>query len=150
MTNNNLLNGGLGADVLDGGAGFDTASYMNATAGLTADLGTPGNNTGEAAGDTYISIENLRGSAFADTLRGDSDNNALNGGVGADVLDGGAGSDTASYQNATAGLTADLGTPGNNTGEAAGDTYISIETCAGQISLTSCEGMATITLSLAA
>jgi Ca2+-binding RTX toxin-like protein len=130
-SNNNLLNGGDGADVLDGDGGSDTAGYQNATAGLTVDLATPANNTGEAVGDTYISIENLRGSAFADILRGDSNNNLLNGGDGADVLDGGKGSDTASYQNATAGVTADLATPANNAGEALGDTYISIENLRG-------------------
>jgi Ca2+-binding RTX toxin-like protein len=124
---NNLLNGGEGADVLDGGAGFDTAGYQNATAGLTVDLGNTANNTGEAVGDSYFSIENLRGSDFNDTLRGDTGNNLLNGGGGADVLDGGAGFDTASYQNATAGVTVDLSNSANNTGEATGDTFISIE-----------------------
>ena len=39
---------------------------------MSADLSNPGTNTGDAAGDTYTSIENLSGSAFADRLKGDA------------------------------------------------------------------------------
>ena len=128
-TNNNFLNGRGGADALDGGAGFDTADYFLSSVGLTVDLDAPGNNTGEAAGDTYTSIENLRGSAFADDLRGNSGSNLLDGQAGADVLDGGTGFDYAWYNtNSTGtGVTASLANPGINTGDAAGDVYISIE-----------------------
>ena len=70
---NDVLNGGTGADVLDGGDGIDTASYLGAKAGVTVDLGQK-TGTGDAAGDTFISIENLEGSAFADTLVGDTGN----------------------------------------------------------------------------
>ena len=57
---------GLGADVLDGGQGIDTATYYNAATGVTASLDTGLGviNTGEAAGDTYVNIENLTGSNF--------------------------------------------------------------------------------------
>jgi Ca2+-binding RTX toxin-like protein len=123
----NNLRGGLGADTLNGGGGSDTAEYHNATTGVRADLSNPGTNTGEAAGDVYTSIENLRGGAFNDTLVGDAGDNNLRGGLGADVLDGGAGIDVATYQGATAGITVSLSTPASNTGEAAGDTFISIE-----------------------
>ena len=131
--NNNFLNGRGGADTLDGGAGFDTADYFLSTTPLTVDLDTPANNTGEAAGDSYTSIENLRGSAFADTLRGNAGNNLLDGQAGADVLDGGLGFDFAWYNtNSTGtGVTASLANPGINTGEAAGDTFVSIEGLAG-------------------
>jgi Ca2+-binding RTX toxin-like protein len=128
---NDTLNGGIGADSLDGGAGSDFASYQDATAGLTADLAAPGNNTGEAAGDTYISIEHLRGSAFDDILTGNGGNNLLRGGGGADALNGGAGFDTADYFNTSSGLIVDLGNPSNNTGEAIGDSYTSIENLRG-------------------
>ncbi|MGE0259887.1 MAG: calcium-binding protein [Alphaproteobacteria bacterium] len=122
-----VLNGGPGADALDGGPGADYADYFFAAAGVVANLANPASNTGEAAGDTYTSIERLRGSAFNDALTGDANNNTLIGGAGADVLDGGANFDLAGYQDATAGLTANLANPASNTGEAAGDTYISIE-----------------------
>ena len=123
---NDFLNGGLGADQLDGGAGDDWADYAGAASGVTASLANPAVNTGEATGDTYISIERLRGSNFNDTLIGDADLNFLRGGLGADALNGGAGFDYADYIGAAAGLTVSLANPAINTGEAAGDTYISI------------------------
>jgi serralysin len=90
----NVLTGGLGADALSGGAGSDTASYATAAAAVVVNLARPGGNTGDAAGDTYDSIENLQGSGFADTLTGDSHANNIKGGAAADVLNGGGGDDT--------------------------------------------------------
>ncbi|MGK9230248.1 hypothetical protein KXS07_01035 [Inquilinus limosus] len=106
---NDQLIGGAGADVLTGGAGADAALYDNASAGVTASLASPSANTGDAAGDTYSGIENLTGSAFADTLTGNAGSNylvgwggddTLNGGGGADVLHGGAGADTFIFSSA--------------------------------------------------
>ena len=91
---NDNLAGGAGADRLDGGNGTDLANYSNATAGVVADLSSPGSNTGEAAGDTYVSIERLYGSAFNDTVRGDNGANLLNGLAGNDMLNGRDGNDT--------------------------------------------------------
>ena len=88
------LNGGAGADVLDGGAGTDIASYVDASAGVVVYLkASDGSNEGEAAGDTYNSIENLTGSGHDDTLQGDDDPNTIVGLAGNDVLDGLAGND---------------------------------------------------------
>ncbi len=67
------------------------------------------------------------GTAGADTLIGGAGNDTLEGGLGSDVLNGSAGSDTASYANAAVGVTLDRQTPANSLGEAAGDTFIAIE-----------------------
>jgi Ca2+-binding RTX toxin-like protein len=86
-----VLAGGPGADVLMGGADSDTADYATSAAGVRVDLGTldPQASDGDAAGDELVAIENLIGSAFADTLIGDAGPNLLFGGGGDDLLDGG-------------------------------------------------------------
>ncbi|WP_395648374.1 M10 family metallopeptidase C-terminal domain-containing protein [Terricaulis sp.] len=152
-----VLEGGAGADALIGGAGADTASYALAATGVTVSLTTPANNSGDAAGDTFSSVENLTGSAFndtitgdltvnvlsggggadtmvggagGDTLNGDAGDDTLNGGSGADALNGGDGLDTALYGDASAGVTIDLKAH-VMMGAAAGDTLISIENLTG-------------------
>ncbi|WP_374374087.1 hypothetical protein [Tabrizicola sp.] len=151
---NDTLSGGTGADVLDGGIGRDRASYRDAASGLVADLSLAARNTGDAAGDSYVGIEDLEGTARADTLGGDAQANAiygldgndriegrqdndslyggegddtLAGGEGADRLDGGNGFDIASYEWATTVIRIDLMAATLATGEAAGDQFISIE-----------------------
>jgi serralysin len=137
---NDLLIGGGGADTLKGGPGSNTASYQTAKAGLFAGLEDTGANSGDAAGDTYVDIQNLTGSNFADTLYGDGYANMFKGGAGNDLMVGkgagdrflgGAGSGTVGYDADYFGVIADLMKPGRNTGTAAGDTYSSIENLAG-------------------
>ena len=87
---NDVLTGGAGADRLIGGAGFDIAAYETA---VVVSLATPAINSGEAAGDTFDSIEGLQGSAQNDTLEGDLRENELRGQQGNDTLRGGDGDD---------------------------------------------------------
>lgn len=90
---NDTLEGGPGADTLDGGAGSDRASYEGSPAAVTVDLGTGKGVGGDAAGDTYVSIENVLGSSGADTITGNALANFLDGGGGIDTINGGGGND---------------------------------------------------------
>ncbi|WP_147126959.1 calcium-binding protein [Shimia ponticola] len=91
---NDVLIGGEGADRLDGGAGHDEASYAPAGSAVFVSLLNPETNTGQAEGDSFVSIEGLIGSAFGDELIGDNAANTLDGGDGDDVLRGLTGADT--------------------------------------------------------
>jgi Ca2+-binding RTX toxin-like protein len=164
-SNSNILSGGLDNDVLEGfgnsdilwggvdindviGNGIDTATYANATSYVMASLTSTlsgFSGAGDAAGDSYVSIENLTGSNYGDTLIGNEVNNEINGGLGddmlegmagADTLNGGAGNNTASYDHAAqiglaGGVVASLLDATTNTGDAFGDSYINIQNLLG-------------------
>jgi Ca2+-binding RTX toxin-like protein len=89
--------GGLVAEFMWGGAGYDTANYVNSNVGVTAILGNGEEDGhghgGTAEGDVYLEIEGLNGSFFADTLIGNDGDNFLNGSMGDDMLKGGGGAD---------------------------------------------------------
>ena len=128
--------GGDHADVFNGLAGpfgpfdpgNDTVDYSHATSGVSVNLLTGATSGTAAAGDTFVSIENLRGTAFDDVLTGDGNNNVLEGRLGNNTLDGGGGSNTASYEHATAGVTVDLTVTGaQNTIGAGTDTLVNIQ-----------------------
>ena len=96
---NDILWGGAEGDDLNGGSGNDRASYTTAPSAVRADLGDESSNTGEAAGDTYTSIEQLQGSKYNDTLLGNSAANRLWGHNGNDELHGSGGNDRVYGQN---------------------------------------------------
>src|SRR5437868_4288508 len=83
---NDTIKGGGGADVLNGGTGIDTADYSASEFGVTVSLITDVANGGDATGDDLNSIENVTGSAQADTLIGDNGANVLRGMNGNDTL----------------------------------------------------------------
>lgn len=114
---NDVLIGNGVANVLDGGDGFDTASYVGASEGITFSAITR-TGSGAAAGDTYISIEAfegtnfadvMTGSALADTLGGAGGDDRITGGNGGDTLFGGAGNDLLDGGNDNDTLNGDAG-----------------------------------------
>ena len=132
---NDTLEGGEGADTLDGGEGNDTADYGSSNASVTVNLANNTASGGHAEGDTLISIENIRGSQYADTLIGDDGDNILTGGQGGDWIYGGAGNDTASYDSyywgGYPGVIVNLSTGRGYDGDAEDDILISIENIIG-------------------
>jgi Ca2+-binding RTX toxin-like protein len=117
---NNMFRGSLGADLIDGGSGVDTADYREKKAAVSVIL-NGGNDSfvfvGGIAEDTIRNVENVFGGKGNDTLTGDDSANTLNGNDGkdlltgdggADILDGGAGSDTASYRDKSASVSVTL------------------------------------------
>lgn len=96
---NDMLAGLSGGDTLNGGEGEDTANYSASNAAVTIVLTVNAASGGHADGDILSSIENLIGSAFADTLIGDGFSNVLSGGDSADVMYGGDNNDTLNGDN---------------------------------------------------
>ena len=124
-----VLVGGPGADMLDGGedmgekndmvpnpdfddtspvsdtnpemvaASVDWAVYKEAMEGVTVDLSTNRGTGGEAMGDTLVNIELVWGSEKDDTFIS---------GPGGDTIEGDGGSDTVSYEASSLGVTVDL------------------------------------------
>lgn len=124
--------GGAGADYIDGGwYGWDTASFKGSAEAVAVDLGAGTATGGDAAGDSFWSIECLVGSANDDTLAGDLYDNVIEGAAGADQLSGGDGYDTATYAGSAAGVTVDLGLGTGSGGDAQGDTLAAFESLVG-------------------
>jgi membrane-bound inhibitor of C-type lysozyme len=126
------------ANNLNGGAGFDTVSYISSDGGVTVNLNTGVGANFYAQGDVYTSIENVIGSTFADTLTGAGANKTiLTGGGGGDTLTGVAANRAntfASYAGSATGVTVDLNaTDGTGTsgGDAAGDKLSFIDNLIG-------------------
>lgn len=87
-----------GDDALDGGAGRDTATYADRSAGVSVDLRAGTGGTPGADADRFTTIENATGTDADDVLLGDAGPNVLDGEDGGrdrvhgrggdDVLDG--------------------------------------------------------------
>lgn len=92
-TGRDVIRGNEGADWLDGGAQDDWVQFHDAGDGVALDLGLGAGTAGDAAGDTYVSIENVRGSNFADIITGSAARNIILGQSGDDLIDGAGGND---------------------------------------------------------
>ena len=142
---NDILEGGPDADELDGDTGVDTISYQGSDAGVVVRLKEGTGERGHAEGDTFVEVENVRGSAYNDGLVGDdganylaggrgndglwggAGNDRLEGGAGADRLFGGSGADWASYQGSDTGVTVKLKEGRGEGGHAEGDSISEVE-----------------------
>lgn len=134
-------------EFLVGGAGTDTVDYSTSTGAVFARLfsGTSGtfSQSGDAAGDVLLQMENVIGSSFGDLLHGTELTNVIEGGAGndtlvgfagADVLTGGSGTDTADYSASTGAISVTLSATGTTTGsggDAADDQLTGIESLIG-------------------
>ncbi len=119
---NDILFANGAANVLNGGpGGFDTVSYEYSLGGVELSL-IGGGWGGDSVGDTYISIERVIGSAFADLFHGSAS---------AETIFGGTGTDSAIYAGSPSGVTINLATGVNTGGNAQGDDLFSIENVVG-------------------
>lgn len=91
---NDVFLPGLGAETIDGGAGNADVLDFSFGGGVKVVLNGNAPNTGRAAGDTYLNIEHVFGSAGNDQLYGNAQANQLRGRGGADRLYSGGGNDT--------------------------------------------------------
>jgi Ca2+-binding RTX toxin-like protein len=100
---NDTLVSGAGADRVDGGTGTrDLADYSGSTAWVNVDLTkqdgvtaqTGGGADNHAEGDILTGIEDVNGSAFADSILGNAAANVLYGYAGDDTIFGGGSYDT--------------------------------------------------------
>ena len=158
---NDLLSGGDGNDTFSGGAGADTIYGGLGTAdwldfnwrpffgpefdAVNVNLSTASGSAGNAEGDVYSQIENVRGTNYNDTLVGNAGNNileggagndslsggvrydTLRGGAGADWMDGGSEGDWAVYDTSSAAVLVDMTSGTGKGGDAEGDVLVSIE-----------------------
>ncbi|WP_342241333.1 calcium-binding protein [Inquilinus sp. OTU3971] len=153
--NDTLVASGTGADRLDGGEDVDTVSFTTETGRVSVVLADSGDGTavittpdGPSVTMTLLSIENVNGTARADTIQGNGGANVLAGGAGDDILqgatgggdtlDGGDGADTAVFTSTAHSVEVTLlyGRAGealvkSGTETVSTDTLISIENVTG-------------------
>ena len=119
-----------GDDYFDGGSGFDEVSYQNAAGAVTVNL-TAGTASGAEGNDTFVNIEAMRGSKFADVLIGDGNDNRFRGQGGADFIDGQGGVDEADYRSSPGSVVVNLSTGFASDGHGSFDALVSIESLRG-------------------
>ncbi len=123
LAGNDIIYPGLGNDTVDGGDGVDTLNYMDVAAAVTVNLTiTTPQNTAGAGIDQLINVENLSGTAYADSLNGDANANVINAGDGDDHVLGNDGNDTLFGNNGNDTIYGNVGNDSLNGGM--GDDYL--------------------------
>lgn len=123
------LMGSKGSDTFDGGKGIDLLSFKGFGEAVTVNLATSQAITTSGT-SKLLNIEDVEGTAFADTLTGNAGDNQFQGYAGNDKINGGAGFDSALYTDATAAVNVNLAT-GVVTGGSGSDVLTSIERAVG-------------------
>jgi Ca2+-binding RTX toxin-like protein len=86
--------GAGGDDLYDGGDGDDYAQFYRSNIGIRVDLAIKGPQDTNEGRDTFVSIEDILGSAYNDVFKGDDGRNSLQGAAGDDFLEGRGGDDS--------------------------------------------------------
>ena len=165
---NDYIEGQAGADKIDGGEGddilfgegdddtiyggacIDTIAFNGRDVGSYVFVNLENNegSAGDAAGDSFVNIENIIGSSIADILFGDDGDNVIEGWSGVwqgegDIIDGKGGNDTASHAGSDGGVNVNLDSSttfmhygdvylgGHSGGHAEGDRLRNIENLLG-------------------
>jgi Ca2+-binding RTX toxin-like protein len=79
--------------ILNGGEGIDTISFVNSNAGVNVNLSTGISSGGYSQGDIIVNFENIVGTDFDDILVGNSKDNIFYAKNGNNIIDGGDGYD---------------------------------------------------------
>lgn len=87
------FDGSAGRDRYDGGSGLDMISYSASSSAVAVYLSRGRGTQGDAARDSYVSVERVTGSSYDDILHGDDGRNVLRGLYGEDTLKGNGGAD---------------------------------------------------------
>lgn len=137
---NDIITSMFGNDTVDGGADNDTVSFKDRMDGAFVVLDADGNATMSFQGNSFfpalqtvklISIENVVGTAVADSMTGNAKanrfegwggNDTFKGGLGNDTMIGGNDFDTADYSDKTVKVTIALDGDGDATVVFAGET----------------------------
>ena len=85
-TGRDVIRGNAGADTIDGGSEEDWIQFNDAPGRVNVKLNENRGTFGDAAGDVYISIENIRGSTSGDIIFGSAGRNQIIGDGGNDVI----------------------------------------------------------------
>lgn len=153
LTVSEVFKGMQGADSMDGGQGFNIASFVQDVQGVTVWLAADSRSVAPGVGvadkvkpgftgvaldgwgdiDQLANIDGVEGSLFNDLIVGNADSNHLDGRKGNDTLDGGAGFDWAEFNNAEGGVTVNLATQSASDGDGGTDRLLSIEGVLGSL-----------------
>ncbi|MCB8820419.1 calcium-binding protein [Microvirga rosea] len=128
----------VGIEAVQGTNSDDVISGFNIGLNGCELHGEKGNDilTGKAGGDILFGDsghDTLIGGGGADRLYGGNGLNLLKGGAGGDLLDGSKGESIAVYDDADTGVTVNLADESKNTGDAAGDHFVEIESVWGSV-----------------